>query len=43
MDIAATILAVLLAALYLLHGFMILSGHEMQQQNATIIGWPYQR
>jgi uncharacterized membrane protein YphA (DoxX/SURF4 family) len=43
LDIAATVLAVLLAAFYLFHGYMVLSGHEIQRQNAELFRWPYDR
>lgn len=43
MEIAANILAVVFGAMFVMHGLMILKGHEMQAANAAAIGWPYPR
>jgi len=38
MEVAASILAVLLGLMYLFHGVMIIRKREMQVQNASVIG-----
>jgi hypothetical protein len=43
LEIAANILAVLLGVIYLLHGIMILRGHQMQHQNAAAVRMPWER